>query len=157
MTRYVMATALLVSLLVGFSSLLRTAATGAENPEDRLLKEDLASIQGAWELTVPDDVAKTDGRIVKHIRGNRDVGSHYTPDGKLCYEHVAEIELRRSGPVQVHFYSLEVTLGPDKGAKSRGSFIYKVMGDTFYEIGGVMIGEEKVRPYVMTWRRLRET
>jgi hypothetical protein len=118
---------------------------------------DLAAIQGTWERSLADNHGKAAGRVEKRTGDHQETVTCYGADGTVLASHSAEFKLARNGPVRVFSYSVEVTEGADKGTRYTGAYISRVQGDTWYEIHGMMIGQEKETPGVLVWKRARET
>jgi hypothetical protein len=136
---------------------LASAETSKAAGEDESLKADLASVQGTWERGLVDEHGKATGRVVKWTRGNTETVTYYATDGKVLRSQSAKFRLERSGPVWVFSYAVEVTDGVDKGMKYTSAYISKVVGNTWYEIHGALIGQEEESPRMLIWKRARET
>jgi hypothetical protein len=125
---------------------------GEKKPEDL----DLAAIQGLWERDLEDKQGNVAGRATKLIEGRTETITYYDRDGKLLQAHRVEITLTREGGVRHFKHSeIEIIAGPRKGLKSdrRGGYVYKVRGDRFYEIQGVLVQEDQDPLGVLVWQR----
>ena len=116
--------------------------------------EDLDAIQGLWVRT--ERVGLFGSRkMTKEVEGNAETVTYRDAKGNVERAHTVKITLRRAGPIKIFvFHDHEVTAGPDKGDKMEGSraYIYKVVGDTFVEIWGVL-GDEDQEIRVLRWKR----
>ena len=116
--------------------------------------EDLDAIQGLWVRTERVGLFGSK-RTTKEVEGDAETVTYYDSKGNVERAHKVKITLRRVGPIKVFvFHDHEVTAGPDKGEKMEGSraYIYKVVGDTFVEIWGVL-GDEDQEIRVLRWKR----
>ena len=72
-----------------------------------------------------------------------------------CLAHTVKVALYRLGPIRIFSYSdMVFTEGPNKGQRSEtvGAYIYKVVGDTFIEIWGILgEGDDTIRE--LRWTR----
>ncbi len=128
-------------------------------PDVDPLKDDLKSVQGQWTRKVLDRKGKQIGTVIKVIRGKKERVTHLDADGKVQQAHAVEIDLRRSGAVRVFTYSkFEFIKGPDEGKKlkGRGGYIYKVEGNRFLEVHGLLISQEKEPTRVLVWEKVNE-
>ncbi|MEM8672127.1 MAG: hypothetical protein AAGG48_31715 [Planctomycetota bacterium] len=117
--------------------------------------KELAAVQGKWIRSV-----ETDGgtfKILKEHFGNKTKLTVYGPKGKVFEEKTSEFRLEIRNNVRVFkFFNNRFTAGPNKGrmVKAPASYIYRVAGDTFFEIRGMLIGDDSA-PSVTTWKRFR--
>jgi hypothetical protein len=119
-------------------------------------EDDLKSVQGLWVRT------ETVGlfgkrRITKEIQGDRETLTYHDAIGGIERAHQVKVALRRAGPIRVFAYSEQVfTEGPDKGNRVEGgnAYVYKIVGDTFIEIWGVL-GDDDRELEVMRWQRAK--
>ena len=144
-----------VSLALGW--LGATAAAQDKDPDSDPLVQDLKLLQGKWELLHGKD--GTDGptlRSVKEIEGNRETLRRYdVKSGKLIRENTVEFILTRSGDVRVF------TFYPVGGDPKQGqSFVYKVDGESFFDIPGLLQGDSyrnyQDSPIVWHWKKFKE-
>lgn len=118
------------------------------------LAEDLKLLQGKWELLHAGRSATL--RSVKEIDGNRETLRRYNAkSGKLIREQTVEFILSRSGDVRVF------TFYPVGGDPKQGqSFVYKVAGESFYDIPGLLQGDNyrnyQEPPTVWHWTKVKE-
>jgi len=116
-------------------------------------------VQGKWELVVSQDL-KENGvrRAVKEIKGSRETVTFWGDDGKVLRAHTVEIKVTKNGDLHVFTYSnMEVIDGQEKGAKQAGpnSYVYRADDEAFYEILGLLPGEEKQPVIVREWKRVK--
>jgi len=146
-------------LLVGLMYLSGTRLYAADEEVGELTPEaaDLAAVQGLWERDRKDDQGNVAGRVTKLIDGRTETVSHYDGDGQLMQSHRVEITLTREGGVRHFGHSeIEYIAGPNKGRKSdrRGGYVYKLQGDKFYEIHGVLVRDDQEPLGVLVWKRV---
>ncbi|MBB3209516.1 hypothetical protein FHS27_005356 [Rhodopirellula rubra] len=98
----------------------------------------------------PNNQPKT--RSVKTIKGNTETLRRYNIAlGKMTHEHIVEFELSETGSVRVlSFY-------PPGGTTENGlSYVYKIDGDEFYDIPGMLHGNRyrnyTQKPVVYRWK-----
>lgn len=146
---------LICTLLVGGATLVRSAEETTVG--DRDLAADLALLQGSWELLHGNDgKGQPDTRSVKTIDGNKETLRRYSAKtGELLREHTVEFQLSKSGAVRV------LTFFAVGGSPRRGlSYVYKVDKDNFYDIPGLLHGDEYRNygpaPQVWHWKRIPE-
>ena len=124
---------------------------------DEALKEELAKLQGKWEMTLK--VRGRTVRSVKVIEGNKTVLTRYDENGTLFWAHRSEFKLEITDRVKIFtFFNLEVTAGPQKGGKSKKpvSYIYAVDEDTWAEAMGLLIDQKDNELHLRIWKRVRE-
>ncbi|MCM2375173.1 hypothetical protein [Aporhodopirellula aestuarii] len=121
------------------------------------LAADLEAMQGSWELLHGQNAEKKPNtRSVKTITGNTETLRRYNlATGKLTHEHSVEFELSETGSVRaLTFYT------PGGTAENGFSYIYKIEGDVFYDIPGMLQGSRYrnylQKPNVYRWIRLVE-
>lgn len=145
-------TVLLIILLVGLS--VRADAEAAPS-EEKQLQQDRAAIEGVWRRTFRD----TSGRELTTTKTERAGKSTVTvrdAEGNILHEHHSDYELQRSGEVRIFKYSNRtVTRGPDAGQVDPRPrrYIYRIAGDRFYEIHGVLTDDDR-RPTIFVWERV---
>jgi len=157
-----------VCLLVAFTVAVAAADEPAKGltPEPSLngkaadeanAKQDLAKVQGTWAADVRDPRSgKPLGRIVKYIKGNREMVVQESADGKIIEAHRVDFEVGRLGAVRLFtYYNAEITDGPQKGQKMPPyTYIYKVDDQTFTEVMGMLVGQEKQTPSARQYKRV---
>jgi hypothetical protein len=128
-----------------------------EAPDGEMTQQqELASVQGKWKRTV-----KTDGGIltlVKEHVGNKTTLSILDPNDGILAVKSSEFRLELDGKVRVFTYFNNLfTAGPQAGQADKAfkSYIYRVHGDTFFEIHGMLKGDSGP-PTVFTWQRVNE-
>jgi uncharacterized protein (TIGR03067 family) len=135
------------------------ACAQEKKPEADPLKADLAAMQGKWEqasTTEPGVAAKA--KTVKEVSGDTETVTRYGPDGKVVNVSRCTIKLSEGGGVRVFTFSGgEVIEGLGKGRKQTGSssYIYRLDGDEWYEVGGLLTTEKYSQdvPYLTKWKR----
>lgn len=129
----------------------------AQDAEEDPTAADLKLLQGQWELFHGNEGKGAPTiRSVKEIVGNRETLRRYDiATGKVLREHSVDFKLTRSGSVNVFtFYAV----GGDP--KNGGSFVYKVDNENFYDIPGLLTGNEfrnyQANPVIWHWTRVKE-
>lgn len=126
--------------------------------------QDLKALQGRWErpLSGEDDAAKGAARVVKEVKGNRETVTYYDDAGKAVRVTTADFKLETSGRVKLYTFSnLKVTEGQDSGDAGGGadralSYLYRVEGDLYYEVHGLLIDSPAgSSPSVVRWERAK--
>lgn len=150
MSRIVMTLAAVGLVSVAFAQDKKTAG----DP----LKADLAAMQGKWEQAKTSGPTPPGMKVVKEVKGDQETVSRYDADGKLMQAARATIQLSESGGVRVLTFSGgEVIEGLGKGRKQTGSsaYIYRLDGDEWYEVGGLLTAEKYAQdvPYLAKWKR----
>jgi hypothetical protein len=132
----------------------RPAKLPPANPAADPTAADLQAMQGRWSR----EAANRQGaplRFEKLIDGNRDTVDEFDANGNKIRSHSATFNLKHEDSVRIFtFANLVVTGGPVLGAQFPGpaSFIYKLDGDTMYEVWGLLEGN-KNPPLVFVWKR----
>ncbi len=138
--------------------------TNAEPPresKDELSNEttaakELADVQGKWER-----VMRTDGgiyKVVKEHKGNETTVTILDSNGADVVAKKSEFRLEKTGRVRIFtFFNNVITAGPQKGQtdKAPHSYIYRITGDTFVEVNGLLIGDDD-EPVIFAWQRVKE-
>lgn len=140
---------------VWLASVLALFVLASQCPAEEELSEELQEIQGAWE-----QVGKTrDGRqirILKEIDRTRETVTVIDKDGNLLHSHAVDFEIKKLGKVRVFTYrNYTVIAGPHTGqTRPGGSYIYRVVGDTFREVTGFLEGDTG-KPSIVIWKRVK--
>ena len=118
--------------------------------------EELKAVQGKWER----DVTANDHtfKIVKVHDGNATELTVYDADGNVVHSKTSEFRLNVTGPVRVFtFFNNKVTAGEGAGQTStqESSYVYRVVGDTFFEYHGLLVGENEP-PIAFIWKRVQK-
>ena len=154
------------AIVLGLSAIgLLTMGMVAARPDDKTsradnaaLEKDLAMIQGTWVYTERVGLFSS-RRIVKEIKGTRETVTYYDTDGNVTRAHTVDVRLTREGRVRIFNYAnMQFTEGPDKGKKTDDAFsyLYTVKDkDTFVEIWGMQVGEEKGDITLKEWKRVK--
>lgn len=155
MTRYAITLAAVAVSLTGL-----TFGQDKKPDTGESLKAELASLQGKWEqATTTTPGQQKNARIVKEVSGDRETVHRYDPDGKLLQTARATFKLSEAGPVRVFtFFNGEVIDGLGKGRKQSKaiSYIYRLDGDEWIEVGGMLTNEAYAKdvPYLTKWKRV---
>jgi Tol biopolymer transport system component len=124
------------------------------------LVEDLAAIQGKWTTQVagPNGKALT---AIKEIKGNTETYS-LVQGAEVVHKRDVEFRLSRLDNKVRMFTVTRVVylLGPDQGRsfEINRSYLYKIEGDTFFEVGGLLVdGNLTDDPtQLLRWQRISE-
>ena len=119
--------------------------------------EDLKIVQGMWEREEPADSPASYRRATKDVKGNKETVSYYDGKGQLVRRHKVDFTLSRMGDVKVFTYTqMEVTDGPQKGAKMPGpvSYVYWANDKFFREAWGFLPGQEAPPALLYVWKRV---
>ena len=114
----------------------------------------LEQIQGLWTRTEKTSFFSSQ-RIAKEIKGDVETLTTYDSDGNVLSAHTVKIKLALAGPIRVFVFSdLKYTEGPNKGKKADGTqaYIYKVVGDKFIEVWGIL-GDADSPIRTLRWKR----
>lgn len=124
-------------------------------PKKPIADKSLDAVQGTWERVVTRADGVKLGRVVKVTDGNKESVAYYDADDQLVRRHTATISVSRKQGIRYFTYSnLEVTDGADRGKKAPGpsTYVYKVQGDTFFEIYGL---DDDDRPLqILVWKKM---
>ena len=152
-------------MIVACCAGLCSAVAAADRPAEQLATEtppektfaDLHAMQGRWTR----EFTNRQGAVFrgeKTIDGNRDSVTELDANGNRVYAHICTFELKIDGKVRIlTFSNVAVTAGPNLGARIPGprSFIYKLDGDTMYEIWGLLDGDTGP-PLIYAWKRIKD-
>ena len=122
-------------------------------------RQDLAKVQGTWAAEGRDPrTGKFLGRIVKYIKGNKEMVVQEGPDGQLVNAHRVDFQVSRLGAVRLFtYYNGEITDGPQKGQKMPPyTYIYRVDDKTFTEVMGMLVGQERQTPSARQYKRVED-
>jgi uncharacterized protein (TIGR03067 family) len=127
-----------------------------KSPPD--LKADLAAMQGKWEQASTSGAVPPGFKRVKEVKGDQETVTVFDAEGKVLRAARATIKLSESGGVRVLTFSDgEVTDGLGKGRKQSesASYIYRMDGDEWHEVGGLLTNEKYSQdvPYLTKWKR----
>ncbi len=166
-----MSTATIRTVLLGLACASLVCLTGCANESTRRAGgdgtdprqganpgQDLPALQGRWEQ-LPDEPGRGAARqrVVKEVKGNSETVTTYGPDGQVVQAQTAQFRLSRSGLVGV--YTVEqtkITRGAGEGraaTQAPMSFVYRIHGDRFDEVWGLLPGQEEREVVVKRWRR----
>jgi hypothetical protein len=82
----------------------------------------------------------------------------YDSKGEVLRRHRVAIKLARIGKLKTFSFSdMEILHGPDKGKRVnvRGSYIYSLQNDSFYEANNLLEGDA-AEPSLTIWKRAGE-
>jgi hypothetical protein len=116
--------------------------------------DDLERIQGLWTRTERTGLFAKQ-RVNKEVKGDTETVTYYDSSDEVASAHTVKIELYRAGPLKIFaFRDQTFTAGPNEGEKHQGpvAYVYKVVGDTFIEIWGVL-EEDDSTVRVLRWTR----
>ena len=117
---------------------------------------ELAEVQGKWVRTIRTDSGTF--KVVKEHKGNKTTVTFMDSEGRIVQAKSSEFRLENSGKVRIFtFFNNLITAGPQKGRtnKEPHSYIYRVVGDTFVEVNGLLIDDDAA-PVAFTWKRVKE-
>lgn len=117
---------------------------------------DLKAMQGRWvrEFTNRNGAVLHAEKLVTDCHG---IVTETDPSGNVIHSHNGDFKLQREAGVRlVKFQNATVTAGPDTGARQQGtsSFLYRLDGDTMYEVWGLCDGDATL-PTIIVWRRAK--
>ena len=117
---------------------------------------ELAKVQGKWgrQMKTANGVVQ----IVKQHMGHKTTVTYLDAKGNVLAEKESEFRLELTGRVRIFtFFNNVVTAGPQKGQadKKPKSYIYRIEGDTFIEVNGLLV-DDKGEPNVHIWKRIKE-
>ena len=159
----------LVAAAVAALVTISLCACGSSNNSDPHGKQgrqtqaqrDLAMLQGWWEQ-VPEEpgAGSPRQRVVKQVKGNSETVITYDAQGRAVYSQTADFRLSRDKGVPMYTYSAaRVTASAgdeeEKAKKVQGprSYLYKVRPANFYEVWGLLPGQEEREIVVRHWKR----
>lgn len=116
-----------------------------------------SKLQGTWEQRPEEGPsASPKQRVVKQVGGDTETVTTYGPDDRVLNAHTAKFKLGRRGGVPVcTFYDRRITAGPEQGRSESASrsYVYRLRGDDFDEVWGLLPGQEQREVVVKRWRR----
>ena len=146
-----------VILLVLLSNFMIVPTRAAETKPSS--GNELDSVQGEWERELtPEDIKQGLRKAVKEIKGSKETVTFYGEDNKILRKHRVDFKLEKNGDIRVFTYSnMEVIDGEGKGARNPDSFsyVYRVYNDRFFEVAGLLPGEEGPVT-VFSWKKLKK-
>ena len=119
---------------------------------------DVARLQGTWELQ-PEQQQPSSSRqrVVKQVSGNTETVTTYGADGQVINAHTARFRLGRRAGIPVYTFSdRRITAGPEAGGVEPGArtYVYRLRGDEFDEVWGILPGQEERPAEVKRWKRV---
>jgi hypothetical protein len=148
--------ALLACTLAGLVLAGCSSSQGSSEPH-RSPMDDLTALQGNWEQLPEDGPAATPGqRVVKQVTGESETVTTYNESGGVVHGQTAKFRLGRSGDVPTYtFYDRRITAGPQQGrsVSAPSTFVYRLRGDEFQEVWGLLPGQEERELVIKRWKR----
>ena len=117
---------------------------------------DLNQLQGTWEQQPGERPASTPQRVVKQVSGDTETVTTYGANGQVLHAQIAKIKLGHSGDVPTYtFYDRRITAGPEQGRSNDAArtYVYRLRGDEFAEVWGLLPGQEQRELVIIRWRR----
>lgn len=124
-------------------------------------RRDLEALQGKWEqLPEEPGPGSPRQRVLKEVTGNTEVVTTYDANGGPVRSQTATFRLSRPGGVPVYTFSgARVTAGAgedaDRPETGPRSYLYRVRGDDYYEVWGLLPGQEEREVVVRHWKRVK--
>src|SRR5690606_12323712 len=119
------------------------------------LQEDYAALQGIWRRTYRDKPGR-ELTTTKTAQAGKSTVTGRDSQGNKRDERHSEYEPQRSGEARIFKYSNRtVTHGPEAGQVDPRPrrYVYRMSGDRFYEIHGVLTDDERP-PAIFIWNRV---
>lgn len=148
--------ALLLVIAIGTAIPTRAEVPLESNASETIAAEELAKVQGKWVRTMRTDSGTF--KVVKQHKGNETTVTFMDPEGSVVAAKKSEFRLEKTGQVRIlTFFNNVVTAGPNKGQTNDEphSYIYRVAGDSFFEVNGLLISDD-AEPIVFKWKRVNE-
>ena len=127
------------------------ASQPGEPNDVKSMKEELAKLQGEWEL-----VLRTGNRTirsVKKVEGDKTTVTRFDGNGAVISTHASEFTLEITGRVKIFtYFNVDRTTGRRKGPVS---YIYTVDEDTWVEARGLLKDQPNERLRLFVWKRVR--
>jgi len=118
---------------------------------------ELKRISGRFERYFK-NAAGTTFRAIKDVVDDQSRVTTVDDVGNVVEAHTSTIKVEKRGPVRVlSFFNLTVTAGTQKGhvEPATNSYIYRLEGDTFTEVVGILEGDSSP-PRMISWRRIKD-
>jgi hypothetical protein len=154
----------LVALALAAGGCAQSLSNGNDNAGGRDAKgggrQDVAALQGRWEqLPEEPGPGSPRQRVLKDVNGETEVVTTFDADGRPIQSQTAKFRLSRVGGVPIYTFSgARVTAGAgedsDKPSSAPRSYIYKLRGNDFYEVWGLLPGQEEREVMVRHWKRV---
>jgi len=149
---------------IGLALLMAAGCAGKSHPAEqngRTAGGDASQLQGTWEQRPEEGAGAAAAntpkqRVVKQIRGDTETVTTYGPNGQVVHAQTARFRLSRSGDVPVYtFFDRRITAGPEQGRAEDASksFVYRLRGDEFDEVWGLLPGQEQRELMIKRWKR----
>ena len=119
-----------------------------EHNDDNAMKEELAKLQGKWELIV-----KTGNRTirsVKTVEDSKTTVTRFDESGAVISSHASDFTLEITAKVNIFTYRNVTATGQKKGLRS---YIYIVDRDKWVEARG-LLKDQPEQPRLFVWRRV---
>ena len=117
---------------------------------------DLEAVEGKWVRKIKTDQGTF--TITKEHRGRKTTLTVTDSQGNLVDGKTSEFRLERRDQVRVFtFFNNVYTHGPYRGRSvdTESSYIYRVIGDSFVEIRGALVGDPDA-PDAFVWERVKQ-
>ncbi|WP_339734503.1 hypothetical protein [uncultured Gimesia sp.] len=119
-------------------------------------EEDYQILEGKW---VRNDKARNGAplRVEQEFSGKVTKLHLYDSNGTLIHAHQAKYRLQRMSDANLFtYYDLEVLTGPNKGKiqKAPRSFIYRVKGNQFIQVEGIL-NDDKTPLLMTVWWKVK--
>jgi hypothetical protein len=154
-----LATCSLIAVLLAAGGCAGNQKSSAASGGKRDAGGDLSQLQGTWEQQPEEGrTATPPQRVVKQVSGNTETVTTYGPNGQVVHAQTAKIRLGHSGSVPVYtFYDRRITAGPEQGRGDDAgrSYVYRLRGDEFDEVWGLLPGQEQRELVIHRWRRAK--
>jgi hypothetical protein len=144
-----------MQLLMKNTAALMMIATLA-TPLTAAADDQLAAIQGTWTRTETIGGGKTQ-TWTKHIEGNKETITIRDESGKVTTAWVVDFAVTQTDNVRLFtFRNFTITEGNDAGKVIEGvySYLYRLKGDKFYEVQGMLVEDKLPNPRFIIWQRM---
>lgn len=119
-------------------------------------KEDAAALAEAWaHIVKPKDGPV---RKVKEHKGHKTTVTIFSENGDIRAAKRSQFRIDRTARVQIFtFFNNVITAGPGKGQSEpeATSYIYRIEGNTFREVNGMLVGDKSM-PIAFSWKRVTD-
>jgi len=141
-----------IAAVVFAGASLALAQQTAERKNDKTAKEELAKLQGEWQLIVR--MGNRTIRSVKKVESNQTTVTRFDENGAVISAHKSEFTLEITARVKIFtYFNVNSTTGRRKGPRS---YIYTVDEDTWVEARGLLKDQPNEQPRLFVWTRVRE-
>jgi hypothetical protein len=142
--------------MLRFASTFLVLFMASSSFADQDSAELLESIQGKWQRTV-----ERDGKVIRVVKavGRKQETISYHIGEEVVYAHRVDFSVSVTSQGYVLSYDNKtITAGPDAGKRDneKGSYLFKVHDDTWYEVHRMMPGETGA-PWITTYKRAKKS